>query len=38
MKNLLLIKEKFQALSKRNKMITIFAILVIGIICLDILF
>jgi len=38
MKNIILLKKKFETLSKRGKMITIFVGLVLGIIVLDILF
>ncbi len=35
MKNLKLIKDKFNSLSKRGKMIAVFVALIIGIIVLD---
>lgn len=38
MKNLILLKKKFETLSKRGKMITVFVALVLGIIVLDLLF
>lgn len=38
MKNLILLKKKFETLSKRGKTITIFVSLVLGIIVLDLLF
>jgi hypothetical protein len=38
MKNLILLKKKFETLPKRGKMITVFVALVLGIIVLDLLF
>jgi len=38
MKNLILLKKKFETLPKRGKMITVFVALIIGIIVLDCLF
>lgn len=38
MKNLILLKKKFDTLPKRGKMITVFVALVLGIIVLDLLF
>jgi len=38
MKNLILLKKKFETLSKRGKMVTVFVALIIGIIVLDCLF